>query len=136
MEIITKRFKSKKKNTSNNTMAKGKKSSKRKSSSRGSSSAFSGKVLGFKIPVVSGILRNKTFQKAAAGAGVVAIVLSLATLVNNPTVNRALGNQFVRLGLAGAGGDLVGVATQFFREGGISLGGNQQATTNGGVGAA
>ena len=110
--IKRKRVNNSKRKTSSNNMAK---KSKKKSSSSRSSGVFSGKILGMKIPVVSGILKNKTFQKAAAGAGVVSIVTSLALLLNNATVNRAVANPIVRLGLAGAGGDITGIAAEIAR---------------------
>lgn len=135
VKIITKRFKSKKKSSQSNKMAK-KKGSKSKSSSGRSSGVFSGKVLGFKIPVVGGVLKNKTFQKAAAGVGVVSIALSVAALINNPTINSILSRREARLALAAAGGDVIGLGAEFVREGGLNLGGNQQQATIGGVGAA
>ena len=119
--MATGRFKSKARRSTGKNMAKrGRKSKSRKGrSSGGTSGVFSGKILGFKIPLVGDALRNKTVQKAIAGAGIVSIALTIAGLVNNPTVNRALGNKFVRLGLAGAAGDVTGIAAEFVKEGGI-----------------
>lgn len=119
MSMAEDRFKNTRKKSNTKNMAKkGKKSKSRKSSS-GGSGAFSGKILGFKIPLISDVLRNKTAQKVIAGAGIVSIALSLAALVNNPTVNKFVGNKIVRLGLAGAAGDVTGIATEFLKEGGI-----------------
>ncbi len=97
----------------------------RRRSSRSSSSngngAFSGKVLGFKIPIIGDALRNKTVQKALAATGLVTTVLTVASLINNPTVNRVASNEFVQLGLAGAAGDITGVATQLIRTRGLPM---------------
>lgn len=121
MSMAKGRFKkSKTKSSSKNLARKTKKKSKSRKSSSSSNGAFSGKILGFKIPIVSDVLRNKTAQKVIAGAGIVSIALSIARLVNNPTINRAVGNRFVRLGLAGAAGDVTGVATEFVTQGGVT----------------
>lgn len=121
MSMSRGRFKSKSRKSTSRTMAKRtrKSKSKRGRSSGGTSGVFSGKILGFKIPLVGDALRNKSVQKVIAGAGIVSIALTIASLVNNPTVNRALGNKFVRLGLAGAAGDVTGIAAQFVKEGGV-----------------
>jgi len=119
MSMSRGRFKTSKKKSSSRTMAKKKSKSSRKKSSSGNSGVFSGKILGFKIPLVGDALRNKTVQKAIAGAGIVSIALSAAQLINNAQLNRALNNKIVRLGLAGAAGDITGIATEFVREGGI-----------------
>lgn len=138
MKIIIKRKgktnKPRKKSPSNNMANKKKPKSKSRSSSSG---VFSGKVLGFEIPGVSKIIRNKTVQKAAAGAGLVSIAVSLAQLVNNPTINKAMAKKEVRIGIALAGGDVVGGAAQFVKEGGIkSLQGNGNGMTSSQVGFA
>lgn len=120
-ELAKGRFKSKPRKSSSKNMAKTKSKSKsRKSSSGNSSGVFSGKILGFKVPVISDALRNKTVQKAIAGAGIVSIALSIAQLVNNPTVNKVANNKVARLALAGTAGDVTGIATEFLREGGIN----------------
>ena len=83
-------------------------------------------------------MRNKTYQKLAAGAGTVAIALSIASLLNNSTINKAVARKEVRIGLAVAGGDLIGGAAQFVKEGGVgglSVSGNG-ATSNSSVGFA
>ena len=130
MSMAKGRFKKSKTKSSNKNMARNnKKKSKSRKSSSGGSGAFSGKILGFKIPLVSDVLRNKIAQKVIAGAGIVSIALTLARLVNNPTVNRVVGNRFVRLGLAGAAGDVTGVATEFVSQGGA---GQLRAIANGG----
>jgi len=129
------RFKNIRHKSKSNNMAKNgrrKKSSGRRKSGGGSGSGvFSGKILGFKIPVIGNALRNRTVQKVIAGAGIVAIVLSVARLINNPTLNRAANNKFVKLGLAGAAGDVTGIATQFVIGGGVS---QLRGITNGGNG--
>lgn len=122
MSMTKRRFKSKRRKSSSNNMARKSRKSKskrRSSSSKGSSGVFSGKILGFKIPIIGGFLGNKTVQKAIAGAGIVSLAVSAASLINNPMLNRALNNKFVRLGLAGAAGDVVGVGVEFAKEGGI-----------------
>ncbi len=129
MSMATGRFKSKTRRSKSNNMAKRGRKSKSRRSSGSTSGVFSGKILGFKIPLVGDALRNKTVQKVIAGAGIVSVALTIASLVNNPTVNRALGNKFVRLGLAGAAGDITGIATDFVKEGGI---GQLRGVANGG----
>lgn len=122
MSMAKTRFKSKKRKSSVKNMARRirrKSKSRRRSSSGGTSGAFSGKILGFKIPVIGNLLGNKIVQKAIAGAGIVSLAITAASLINNPTVNRALNNQFVRLGLAGAAGDVVGVGVEFAKSGGL-----------------
>lgn len=132
MKITVKRKTNKpRKQSKSNNMAKKKKGSKKKSSS--SKGIFSGKILGQEVPVISKVLRNKNVQKAAAGAGLVAIALSVAKLVNNPTINKVLSRKEARIGLAYMGGDVVGAATQFVREGGIkqfSSGGSGMQSTS------
>ena len=118
MQIIVKRKGNKRKSSSaSNKMAKKKSSTRKKSSSSG---VFSGKIFGIEVPIVSKVMRNKTFQKAAAGAGTVSLALSIASLVNNPTVNRVLSKKEARIALAAAGGDIVGAGAQFVKEGGIA----------------
>jgi len=132
MSMATGRFKSKARRSTGKNMAKRGRKSKSKRSSGTSSGVFSGKILGFKIPIVGDALRNKTVQKVIAGAGIVSVALTIASLVNNPTINRAVSNKFVRLGLAGAAGDVTGIATEFVKEGGIG----SLKLGNGGGGAA
>ena len=136
--ILKKKVKSKSKPKSSNNMAGKKRGSKRKSSSR-TTGVFSGKILGQEVPVLSKIIKNKTFQKAAAGAGLVSIALTIAQLLNNPTVNKALSRKEVRIALAAAGGDITGAAAQFAKEGGLKQftnGGNGTAQTSSQVGFA
>ena len=139
MSMARGRFKSKSRKSTSRTMARKstrKSKSRRSSNSKGTSGVFSGKILGFKIPVISGFLGNKNVQKAIAGAGIVSLAISAATLINNPTINRALSNRFVRLGLAGAAGDVVGLGVEFAKSGGIATvqqavggrGGGQQSS--------
>jgi hypothetical protein len=107
------------KSTSNN-MKKKKSKSEYKKSTGNSSGVFSGKILGFKVPIIGDALKNKTVQKAIAGAGIVSLALSIAQLVNNPTVDKMASNKLARLALAGTAGDITGVATEFLREGGVN----------------
>lgn len=96
------------------------------------SGVFSGKVLGFTIPGVSPILKNKTFQKVIAGAGLVSVGLSIVQLLNNKRINEIAAKKEVRILAAAAAGDIPGAAFQFFKEDGfkqINLGGSKQ--TNG-----
>lgn len=130
------RFKSKARRSSSRTMAKrkGRKSSRRKSSGS-ASGVFSGKVLGFKIPLIGDILRNKTAQKLIAGAGIVTIAGTLVGLVNNPMLNRVFDSPITKIGLAGAAGDITGIAGQFVSGGGAGqlrglVGGRGEAQTS------
>ena len=122
MSMARGRFKTNRKKSSSITMAKrnGRRSKSRRKSSSGTSGVFSGKILGFKIPLISDVLRNKTAQKLIAGAGIVSIITAGAALVNNPMLNRAVSNPIVKLGLAGAAGDVTGVIGQVVTGGGIS----------------
>lgn len=82
---------------------------KSKSKSQGSKGGlFSGKVLGFKIPVVDKVIKNKTFQKVVVGAGTVATVGALVQLVNNDQINKIWNRKEVRIVSAAATGDIVG----------------------------
>ena len=76
-----------------------------------------------KIPLI----HNPTFQKAAAGVGTVTIAAGILGLVGQGQI---AANPIVRLGLAFAGGDIPGVAAQFFLGGGI--GGNGGSIFGGG----
>lgn len=96
-------------------MYKRRKSTKRRSSKRRSSarsilggSNFDGKVLGFKIPGVSNIVKNSTLQKVMIGAGTVATTTAVVGLINHPTINRIWSNPFVRDATAWSTGDVVG----------------------------
>ncbi len=112
MSMAKGRFKkSKKKSSTNNMKKKG-----RKSKSRSSSSSGEGKVLGVKIPIIGKVFGNKTVRKALMGAGAVSLAVSIAALINNPTINKAISNKLVRVGLATASGDIVGGAVQFLKE--------------------
>ncbi len=98
------------------------KKTKRKAKRRGKSSfgssggLFSGKILGMKIPLISGLIKNKNVQKAMVGAGTVATIGAIVGLVNNPTINGIWGNQAVRLGAAASTGDIIGAGTVFILE--------------------
>ncbi len=113
MSMSRGRFKGKARKSSSRTMAKRKSSTKRRSSS---SSSGGGKVLGIKIPVVGKVFGNPTVKKALMGAGAVSLAISLATLINNPTINKALSNKLVRVGLATAAGDVAGGVIQVVKE--------------------
>jgi len=113
-DMARRRFKSKSRKPSSNNMAKrGRKS---KSKGRSSSSSGSGKILGIKVPVIGKVFGNPTVKKALMGAGAVSLAISIATLINNPTINRALNNKIVRVGLATAAGDIAGGAIQVLKE--------------------
>ncbi len=104
--------KSSKRSSNNMVKRKGRKSSRRKSSS----SSGSGKILGIKIPVVGKVFGNPTVKKALMGAGAVSLAFSLATLINNPTINKVLNNKLARIGLATAAGDIAGGVIQVVKE--------------------
>lgn len=123
MSMAKKRFKSTTRKSKSNNMVK----KSRKSKSRSSSSSGSGKVFGVKIPVIGKIFGNPTVKKALMGAGAVSLAISLAALVNNPTINKALNNKLVRVGLATAAGDVAGGLVQVVKESPQLL-----ARTNGG----
>ena len=118
MSLAKGRFKGKKRRSSLRTMARKTRKRSKRSSGR-SSGAFSGKILGLKIPIIGDALRNPTVQKVIAGAGIVSIVTSVALLLNNPTVNRVIGNPIVKVGLAASAGDVVGGVTQIVQQGGV-----------------
>jgi len=111
MSMAKDRFKStrKKSNTKNMAKKKGKSKGRRSNSS-------SGRSIGSKIPVVGKVFRNKTVQKVLMGAGAVSLVVSIASLINNPTINKAVNNKLVRVGIAAAGGDIPGAAVQILKE--------------------
>ena len=120
MKITITRRKSNKKPKKRNNTNMATKHKKKKSKSKGSKSGvFSGKILGQEIPIISKVMRNKTFQKVAAGAGTVSIALSIAALLNNAAINKAVSMKPVRIALAAAGGDLIGAGAQFVKEGGV-----------------
>ena len=117
---ITRRKSNKKPKKRNNTNMATKHKKKKSKNSKGSKSGvFSGKILGQEIPIISKVMRNKTFQKVAAGAGTVSIALSIAALLNNAAINKAVAMKPVRIALAAAGGDLIGAGAQFVKEGGV-----------------
>jgi len=120
MSMAKGRFNTKRNKSKPRTMAKkkGRKSKSRKSNGS-ASGVFSGKILGFKIPLIGDALKNKTVQKAIAGAGIVSLAVTAASLINNPMINRGINNKLIRLGLAGAAGDITGIATEFVKEGGV-----------------
>lgn len=131
-DLAKKTFKSTRRKSSTKNMAgkKGRKSKSRKSPSN--SGVFSGKVLGFQIPLVSDVIRNKTVQKVLASTGAVTTLLTIASLINNPTVNKVANNELVQLGVAGATGDIVGVGAQLVRTRGLQrLRGGQQQSNGG-----
>lgn len=142
MSMAKDKFKTTRKKSTSNNLAK-KKNKSRKSSSTGSG-AFSGKLLGFKIPIISDVLRNRNVQKALAATGLVTTVLTVAAVINNPTVNKFANNEIVKLGLAGAAGDVVGVGTQLLLTRGLQKvrgttttnGGNQMLLSQAGNGVA
>lgn len=126
-DMAKKRFKSTARKSNSNNMVKRKSSKSR----RGSSSSGEGKVLGVKIPVIGKVLGNKTVKKALMGAGAVSLAISFASLINNPTINKALNNKLVRVGLATAAGDVAGGIVQVVKEspqllGRVSQNGGQQ----------
>lgn len=83
----------------------------RKSGKRKKSRGGSARGILKKIPLI----HNPTFQKAAAGVGTVTIAAGILGLVGQGQI---AANPIVRLGLAFAGGDIPGVAAQFFLGGG------------------
>lgn len=93
---------------------------------RGKSKGSSARGILKKIPLI----HNPTFQKAAAGVGTVTIAAGILGLIGQGQI---AANPIVRLGLAFAGGDIPGVAAQFFLGGGI--GGNGGSLFGGGGGA-
>lgn len=115
MSMARGRFKSKGRKSKSKNMARRKtrRKSKRRSSSSGSGS---GKVLGIRIPVIGKLFGNPTVKKALMGAGAVSLALSVAALVNNASVNKALNNKLVRIGLATAAGDIAGGVIQVVKE--------------------
>ena len=66
--------------------------------------------------MVGKILGNKTVQKVLMGTGAVSLAISLAALINNPTLNKAVNSKLVRVGLATAAGDVVGGVVQLVKE--------------------
>ena len=112
MSMAKRKFKSTSRKPSSNNMA----NRKRKSSRKSSSSSGSGKILGVKVPIVGKIFGNPTVKKALMGAGAVSLAISLATILNNPTINKALNNKLVRVGLATAAGDVAGGLVQVVKE--------------------
>lgn len=124
MSMARTRFKSKSRKSSSMPKRKG-----RKSKSRRSTSSGGGKILGIKVPVIGKVFDNPTVKKALMGAGAVSLAISVAALVNNPTINRALNNKLVRIGLATAAGDIAGGVIQVVKESPqlISRVGNGQA---------
>jgi len=112
MSMARGRFKSKRSKSKSKNMAKRKRSKSRKSSS----SSGSGKILGIKVPVIGKVFGNPTVKKALMGAGAVSLAISVAALINNPTINRALNNKLVRIGLATAAGDIAGGVIQVVKE--------------------
>ena len=109
------------------SMSKGK-GSKQKSKSKSrkygkDDGVFSGKILGYEVPGLSGVIRNKTYQKVAAGAGTVAIAVSIAQFLNNKKINDYMKKKEVKVGLAIVGGDIIGGGFELLKDGGIkSLG--------------
>lgn len=94
------------------------KPTKRKMAKKGNKNdeLFSGKVLGFEIPGVKDVLKNKTAQKVLVGAGIVSVGLALVNLINNPTLNKFAAKKEVRVLAAAAGGDIPGAAFQLLKE--------------------
>ena len=114
----------KKKSSTKRRKSTTKKTSKRRGKSSGSSSGiFSGKILGNKLPIVEKVVKNKTFQKAVVGAGIVTIVGAGVNLLNQPAVSNIWNKQVVRLGTALAVGDIAGAATVFALENPQVIGG-------------
>lgn len=128
-DMAKKRFKNTRSKSKSKNMAKRKSKSRRKSSS----SSGSGKILGIKVPVVGKVFGNPTVKKALMGAGAVSLAISIATILNNPTINKALNNKLVRVGLATAAGDVAGGLVQVVKESPQVLGrtgnGGQQTAT-------
>jgi hypothetical protein len=97
-----------KKSRSNRNMAKKKSRKSTKKSSSGKAGLFSGKVLGFKIPMVDKVIKNKTLQKVMVASGAVTTIGALVSLINNQQVNKVWSNPLVQDGAALATGDVVG----------------------------
>jgi hypothetical protein len=97
-----------KQSTSRRNMAKRKtrKSTRKSSGSKGG--LFSGKVLGFKIPVIDKVFKNKTFQKIAVASGTVSLLGSGIALINNPQINALWQKPLVKDAVALSTGDIVG----------------------------
>jgi len=88
------------------------KSSRRKSSGLsglGKGGLFSGKVLGFKVPLVDKVIKNKSLQKVMVATGAVTTIGALIALVNNPTINKLWSNALTKDAAALMTGDIVGV---------------------------
>ncbi len=111
MSMSRGRFKSKRSKSKSKNMVR-----KRRKSRRSTSSGGSGKILGIKVPVIGKVFGNPIVKKALIGAGAVSLAISIAGLVNNPTINKALNNKLVRIGLATAAGDITGGAVQLLKE--------------------
>jgi len=108
----------KKKTSSRSQMAgkKGSKKSKSKSKSRSSTNSGDGKIFGFKIPVLTPLLKDPTVRKLVMGAGLVSVILTTAQIVNNQKINAGLNRRGVKPVIALAGGDVVGAAFQVAKD--------------------
>lgn len=102
-----KRFKSKIKHNSSMTKHRSHKSHKK--------SGF-GKISGFKIPVIGGLLKNDMVKKVALASGTVAIVGAGVQLLNQPSINKIWSNQIVRSAVAFSTGDVIGAVGTYALE--------------------
>lgn len=108
LKIIRKKSNVNKQSKKSSSMAKGKKSKSKKSSNGSKGGLFSGKVLGFKVPLVDKVIKNKTLQKAMVATGAVTTIGAIVSLVNNPTVNKVWSNPLAKDATALATGDITG----------------------------